>query len=40
MRDHCLRIKEIPVPKSAAHEEPRYEVLPKHEFTLVSSVSD
>ena len=26
MRDHCLRIKEIPVPKSAAHEEPRYEV--------------
>ena len=29
-----LKVTEIPVPKSSQHEQPRYDVLPKHEFTL------
>jgi GTPase SAR1 family protein len=35
MKDYKkLKVMEIPVPRGACHEEPKHDVLPKHEFTL------
>jgi hypothetical protein len=34
MYNKIPKVVEIPVPKSSCHELPKYEVLPKHEFTI------